>query len=219
MLWWIGYRNRKSRSPEKHGKTSLEIPLEHCSRNDAQRKSFQFYAYVKPSQSALAGVSLWICLADSFHKPVLLCWGITLLRHILWAWRPLILLRPIAVYYAGELVALLEYLGILSGISHEVLGMTVLAWGNSVGDLSTNSAMAKRGLSNMAMTACFAGPIINILVSLGLGFMQNLAVDHSSAVPVQLQVCLCSLSVHILNSHIAPTILMQFVDSTVWKFM
>ncbi len=45
---------------------------------------------------------------------------------------------------AGELVALLEYLGTLSGIPKEVLGLTVLAWGNSVGDLSTNTAMARR---------------------------------------------------------------------------
>ena len=91
-------------------------------------------------------------------------------------------------FLSGELVALLEYLGILSGISHEVLGMTVLAWGNSVGDLSTNSAMAKRGLSNMAMTACFAGPIINLLLSLGLGFMQNLGLNDVAASPVALQV-------------------------------
>ncbi len=48
---------------------------------------------------------------------------------------------------AGELVALLEYLGTLSGIPKEVLGLTVLAWGNSVGDLSTNTAMARRQAS------------------------------------------------------------------------
>ena len=51
-----------------------------------------------------------------------------------------------------------------------MLGLTVLAWGNSVGDLSTNMAMARKGLSNMAMTACFAGPVFNMLVGLGLGF-------------------------------------------------
>ena len=41
-------------------------------------------------------------------------------------------------------MSLLEYLGTLSGIPKEVLGLTVLAWGNSVGDLSTNTAMARR---------------------------------------------------------------------------
>lgn len=85
-------------------------------------------------------------------------------------------------------MALLEYFGTLSGVPHEVLGLTVLAWGNSIGDLSTNSAMAKRGLSNMAMTACFAGPIINLLMALSLGFMRLLSAEHLSSVPVQLAV-------------------------------
>ena len=88
----------------------------------------------------------------------------------------------------GELVALLEYFGTLSGIPHEVLGLTVLAWGNSIGDLSTNSAMARRGLSNMAMTACFAGPIFNILTALSVGFMWYLTAEHLNSVPVKLMV-------------------------------
>lgn len=46
----------------------------------------------------------------------------------------------------------------------QVLGLTVLAWGNSVGDMSTNLAMARKGLANMAMTACYAGPVFNLLV-------------------------------------------------------
>ena len=51
-----------------------------------------------------------------------------------------------------------------------ILGLTILAWGNSVGDLSTNMSMAKRGLANMSITACFAGPVFNLLVGLGVGF-------------------------------------------------
>ena len=47
----------------------------------------------------------------------------------------------------------------------QVLGLTVLAWGNSVGDMSTNMAMARKGLANMAMTACYAGPVFNLLAS------------------------------------------------------
>lgn len=64
----------------------------------------------------------------------------------------------------------LEFFGVLLGIPEPVLGLTVLAWGNSVGDLSTNLAMAKKGLANMALTACFAGPVFNMLVGLGVGF-------------------------------------------------
>lgn len=72
---------------------------------------------------------------------------------------------------ASEVVALLEYFGILSGIDSSILGVTVLAWGNSVGDMATNTAMARKGLGNMAITACYAGPVFNILVGLGLGFL------------------------------------------------
>lgn len=37
-------------------------------------------------------------------------------------------------------------------------------------DLSANLTMARKGLANMAITACFAGPVFNILIGLGAGF-------------------------------------------------
>ncbi len=37
-------------------------------------------------------------------------------------------------------------------------------------DLSTNLTMARKGLANMAITACFAAPVFYILMGLGLGF-------------------------------------------------
>ena len=78
---------------------------------------------------------------------------------------------------AGELVALLQFLGIWAGIDAAVLGLTVLAWGNSLGDLATNVAMAKNGLANMAMTACFAGPVFSLLISVAVGFL-NMPVSN-----------------------------------------
>lgn len=71
---------------------------------------------------------------------------------------------------ADHLVQMLDFLGILLRIPGPVIGLTVLAWGNSVADLSANVAMARKGLANMAMTACFAGPVFNMLIGLGLGF-------------------------------------------------
>jgi len=71
---------------------------------------------------------------------------------------------------ADNLVNLLQFLGILFRIPSSILGITILAWGNSMGDLSANMTMAKKGLANMAMTACFAGPIFNILIGLAAGF-------------------------------------------------
>ena len=67
-----------------------------------------------------------------------------------------------------------------------MLGLTVLAWGNSVGDLSTNLAMAKKGLANMALTACFAGPVFNMLVGLGVGFATRLKEAEGGLIDVRL---------------------------------
>lgn len=77
--------------------------------------------------------------------------------------------------FADQLVGTLQFFGALVGIPETALGLTVLAMGNSVGDFSTNIAMAKKGLANMAITACFAGPVFNALVGLGLGFSQRLS--------------------------------------------
>lgn len=87
---------------------------------------------------------------------------------------------------ASELVGMLNFLGILSGIPHSILGITILAWGNSMCDLSTNVAMARKGLSNMAMTACFAGPVFNLLMGIGVGFLTYLGLTHQPYAAVEL---------------------------------
>lgn len=73
-------------------------------------------------------------------------------------------------WIADHLVALLEFLGIVCRIPGSIMGLTILAWGNSMGDLSANMTMARKGLANMAMTACFAGPVFNVLIGLSFGF-------------------------------------------------
>ena len=66
-------------------------------------------------------------------------------------------------------------------IPSTVLGLTVLAFGNSIQDLVANVTLSKRGLSTMATTACFAGPIFNLCIGLGVGFwvlMKSTGKDH-----------------------------------------
>ena len=73
-------------------------------------------------------------------------------------------------WIADKLVDLLDLFGVLLQIPSTVLGLTVLAFGSSIQDLVANATLAQRGLSTMATTACFAGPIFNLCVGLGLGF-------------------------------------------------
>jgi solute carrier family 24 (sodium/potassium/calcium exchanger), member 6 len=87
---------------------------------------------------------------------------------------------------ADSLVSLLNFIGIILRIPGPVIGLTILAWGNSMGDLSANMTMARKGLANMAMTACFAGPVFNILVGLGLGFSSLAAKTGNAETSVSL---------------------------------
>jgi len=49
-----------------------------------------------------------------------------------------------------------------------VLGITVLAWGNSVGDLVADTALVKKGKSKMAVSGCFGSPLLSDLLGLGV---------------------------------------------------
>lgn len=78
------------------------------------------------------------------------------LLSILWIW-----------FFANIIIDLLGVLGLIMGFKPIFLVLTLLAWGNSVGDLMANSAVAKKGFARMAMTGCFAGPLFNLLIGLG----------------------------------------------------
>jgi len=64
---------------------------------------------------------------------------------------------------ASEVVSLLHMLGVVLSLSNTVLGLTLLAWGNSIGDCFSDITLAKQGYPRMAISACFGGIIFSIL--------------------------------------------------------
>lgn len=85
---------------------------------------------------------------------------------------------------AGEAVAVLTSLGHMWHMNMAVLGLTVLAWGNSIGDLVADVSVARAGSPDMAVTACFAGPLFNMLVGLGVAFFIQTSSTHE---PVKIE--------------------------------
>lgn len=72
---------------------------------------------------------------------------------------------------SNELVAALSSLGLILGVSRTVMGCLVLAWGNSIGDLIADVALARNGAPQTAITAIFSGPVQNVLLTIGISFM------------------------------------------------
>lgn len=69
---------------------------------------------------------------------------------------------------ANEVVGVLKAFGIILGISDAILGLTIFAVGNSLGDLVADITIARLGYPVMALSACFGGPMLNILLGIGL---------------------------------------------------
>ncbi|KAF1355219.1 Sodium/calcium exchanger protein-domain-containing protein [Delphinella strobiligena] len=69
---------------------------------------------------------------------------------------------------ASQVVAVLKALAVILNMSHAVMGLTIFAVGNSLGDLVADVTVAKLGYPVMALSACFGGPMLNILLGIGL---------------------------------------------------
>ncbi|MES1908047.1 MAG: hypothetical protein MHM6MM_001056 [Cercozoa sp. M6MM] len=89
----------------------------------------------------------------------------------------LAMLSSVAWIYmvANELVALLSTLGAALGIGAEVLGLTVLAWGNSIGDVVADLVLARSGFAQMAIAASAGGPLLNVLIGFGMASLLQAA--------------------------------------------
>ncbi|KAG6830645.1 hypothetical protein H0H92_015542 [Tricholoma furcatifolium] len=68
---------------------------------------------------------------------------------------------------ADEIVMVLETFGFIFGLSDALIGLTLFAIGNSLADLVANMTVA-RFAPIMGFSACFGGPMLNILLGVGV---------------------------------------------------
>jgi sodium/potassium/calcium exchanger 6 len=113
---------------------------------------------------------------------------------------------------ANEIVSLLSTFGHMFKINGAILGLTVLSWANSVGDLVSDVAMAKQGYPQMAVSACIGGPCLNML--LGIGLASTIAIiKHGRSLELKLSGTLIISSAFLMFticSHLVAVPLMNF---------
>lgn len=93
---------------------------------------------------------------------------------------------------AAELVALIEAGGLLIGVSTSILGLTVIAIGNSSGDLVANIAAARGEPSSvkMGVAACFGAPLLMNLIGAGASLSVRMIVTAGQPVSSSIsQIC------------------------------
>lgn len=119
---------------------------------------------------------------------------------------------------AGELLNCLATLGTLLKLPPALLGLTVLAWGNSVGDLVADVAVAKAGHPAMAMAGCFAGPMFNMLVGLGTALVMQTAKVYPEAYKLKFHVGIVIAFVFLLLSLMGSLLVITWCRFRVPKF-
>ena len=68
----------------------------------------------------------------------------------------------------------LSYVTVISEISPSFLSLTMLAWGNSLGDLFMGYSLSKNGLGEMAVIGTYSGQIFGLLFGFGVTLIQQL---------------------------------------------
>eukprot|EP01135_Chromosphaera_perkinsii_P007718 Nk52_evm7s967 gene=Nk52_evmTU7s967 len=141
---------------------------------------------------AVVGVSKEISVAGTFRVPIGLVMLIigaflsTLLffltetakppsfRIVFLPWSFVVIIFWIYLF-ANELISLLQAIGYFCNISNVVLGLTVLAWGNSFGDLATDVSVARRGNVRTAIAGILSSPLFSMLLSMAVSILLTVA--------------------------------------------
>ncbi|CAM8942046.1 unnamed protein product [Rhodiola kirilowii] len=119
---------------------------------------------------------------------------------------------------AGELLNCLAAIGALLKLPSAILGLTVLAWGNSMGDLVADVAVAKAGQPAMAMAGCFAGPMFNMLIGLGTALVIQTTNVYPEAYKLQFHLGIVVAFVFLLLSLMGSLLIITWARFRVPRF-
>uniref|UniRef100_A0A1I8HWI2 Na_Ca_ex domain-containing protein n=1 Tax=Macrostomum lignano TaxID=282301 RepID=A0A1I8HWI2_9PLAT len=115
--------------------------------------------------------------------------------------------------FANEVVNILESVGSIFRISSTILGLTVLAWANSIGDVIANTVLARQNFPRVAISACFGGPLFNLLLGVGIPFTIKLLSDGTTEMRIEASVVQLLLVVSVTAS-----LIVSMVYLTVMRF-
>eukprot|EP00605_Chrysophyceae_sp_TOSAG23-4_P001300 GSChrysophyteH1.ASY1.ANO1.1414.1 assembled CDS len=76
---------------------------------------------------------------------------------------------------AGEAVAASLVVAGASGMSSSVVGLTLLAWGNSIGDYVADVAVCNAGSPYTAVSSCIGSPMLSAIIGICLSVIVNTA--------------------------------------------
>ncbi|OQR74176.1 sodium/potassium/calcium exchanger 6-like [Tropilaelaps mercedesae] len=77
------------------------------------------------------------------------------------------------------IVSTITTIGTALGVPESMLGLTVLSWGNSIGDLVMDVSIARQGFASMAISAAFGAILVDMLLGLGISYLINVAQEDN----------------------------------------
>ncbi|KAI0697966.1 Sodium/calcium exchanger protein-domain-containing protein [Cytidiella melzeri] len=106
---------------------------------------------------------------------------------------------------ADEVVEVLQTFGLIFGLSDAIIGLTVFAMGNSLADLVANMSVAVFA-PIMGFSACFGGPMLNILLGIGISGTYIISKSSEDHYPLAFNTTLLVTSAGLLGFLVATLI-------------
>lgn len=84
-------------------------------------------------------------------------------------------------FLAGIVVDFIAFISVMSKLPVNYLGLSIVAWGNSLNDFFVDGSLAKKGLGEVSISGIFAGQFFNMCIGFGLSLIrQNITLGHQS---------------------------------------